>query len=147
MVDGPMEKSSVNRVSKKIMYFYFSNSPPAPLGKIETKKLNFQTIIKKSLCKRIIRIKKWLLRFAPTPLHSPRTSSGHITQHMRFAPAVALPYFAPLRSAKHRIYKTLCDILKNSFFKDFIKGGVKNKSKKSYGLFEKNRYIKISFNL
>ncbi len=41
----------------------------------------------------------------------------HITQYMRFTPAVTLPYFAPLRSAKHRIY---LDVVLNPLRSIFI---------------------------
>ena len=127
-------------------------------GKIE--KLNSLIMIK-SLYKRTIRIKKWLLRFAPTPLHSPRTSSGHITQYMRFTRCTSFSHillrFTPQNIAYtwtlyYIYFLTEIQQFTDNHQKQKLFGGEKNKDfnflmkilcKFLDWKFEKNDYIKF----
>ena len=76
---------------------------------------------------------KCVLSLRPSGLLFPKFRSSTFQKKKRF-------FFLKFRRTKLRIAVTLCDIFKNSFFKDFIKDGG-NKRKKSYGLFDWNKYI------
>ena len=110
----------------KIRSFKNSNSPPAPLGIFETEN---QTFLKNdNKRKSLLRNKNkekidLLLTVAPRCTLLPLVARSYNTVYAVHSLHFALPYFAPLCSGKHRIYRNVIRNSKNIFLRLILKIG------------------------